>query len=102
MTDRCFILLRAVLTAAHGMNQSQAKQELAALLTLCQKENIHVASVMHGIGKHILHAAADSLTPVTLELGGKSPAVVAAVVDGGDMRISCNTRRMGGLGSPRI
>lgn len=38
----------------HGMNQHQAKQELAALLTLCRKENIHVASVMHGIGKHIL------------------------------------------------
>ena len=38
----------------HGMSQLQAKQELAALLTLCQKENIHVASVMHGIGKHIL------------------------------------------------
>ncbi|XEI34577.1 endonuclease SmrB [Aeromonas veronii] len=38
----------------HGMNQQQAKQELAALLTLCKKENIHVASVMHGIGKHIL------------------------------------------------
>jgi DNA-nicking Smr family endonuclease len=36
------------------MNQHQAKQELAALLTLCRKENIHVASVMHGIGKHIL------------------------------------------------
>ena len=28
------------------------------------------------IGRHILHAAADSLTPVTLELGGKSPAIV--------------------------
>lgn len=29
-----------------------------------------------GIGKHILHAAADHLTPVTLELGGKSPVIV--------------------------
>jgi coniferyl-aldehyde dehydrogenase len=29
-----------------------------------------------GIGRHILHAAADSLTPVTLELGGKSPAII--------------------------
>ena len=29
-----------------------------------------------GIGKHILHAAADNLTPVTLELGGKSPAII--------------------------
>lgn len=28
------------------------------------------------VGKHILHAAADSLTPVTLELGGKSPTIV--------------------------
>ena len=29
------------------------------------------------IGVSILHAAADNLTPVTLELGGKSPAIVA-------------------------
>lgn len=29
-----------------------------------------------GIGRHILHAAADNLTPVTLELGGKSPAIL--------------------------
>jgi coniferyl-aldehyde dehydrogenase len=29
-----------------------------------------------GIGRHILHAAADNLTPVTLELGGKSPTIV--------------------------
>jgi len=29
-----------------------------------------------GIAKHILHAAADNLVPVTLELGGKSPVVV--------------------------
>lgn len=29
-----------------------------------------------GIGRHILHAAADNLCPVTLELGGKSPVIV--------------------------
>lgn len=29
-----------------------------------------------GIGRHILRAAADNLTPVTLELGGKSPVIV--------------------------
>lgn len=28
------------------------------------------------VGKHILHAAADNLMPVTLELGGKSPVVI--------------------------
>lgn len=34
-----------------------------------------------GIGRHILHAAADSLTPVTLELGGKSPVIVGKTAD---------------------
>jgi len=29
------------------------------------------------VGKHVMRAAADNLTPVTLELGGKSPAIVA-------------------------
>jgi coniferyl-aldehyde dehydrogenase len=33
------------------------------------------------IGKHILHAAADSLTPVTLELGGKSPTIIGRSAD---------------------
>ena len=34
-----------------------------------------------GIGRHILHAAADNLTPVTLELGGKSPVIVGKSAD---------------------
>ena len=34
-----------------------------------------------GIGRHILHAAADNLTPVTLELGGKSPAIIGRHAD---------------------
>jgi coniferyl-aldehyde dehydrogenase len=29
------------------------------------------------VGRHVMRAAADNLTPVTLELGGKSPAVVS-------------------------
>ncbi|WP_239018308.1 coniferyl aldehyde dehydrogenase [Sphingomonas flavalba] len=33
------------------------------------------------IGRHILHAAADTLTPVTLELGGKSPAIIGRSAD---------------------
>ncbi|SDS64543.1 coniferyl-aldehyde dehydrogenase [Halopseudomonas litoralis] len=32
------------------------------------------------IARHILRAAADNLTPVTLELGGKSPAIVSQTV----------------------
>lgn len=30
-----------------------------------------------GIGKHVMRAAAENLTPVTLELGGKSPVIIA-------------------------
>jgi coniferyl-aldehyde dehydrogenase len=33
------------------------------------------------IGRHILHAAADNLTPVTLELGGKSPTIIGRSAD---------------------
>ena len=33
------------------------------------------------IGRHVMRAAAENLTPVTLELGGKSPAIVAADAD---------------------
>lgn len=33
------------------------------------------------IATHVLHAAADNLTPVTLELGGKSPAIIAKDAD---------------------
>ncbi|UTV27821.1 coniferyl aldehyde dehydrogenase [Photobacterium atrarenae] len=29
------------------------------------------------VGRHVMRAAADNLTPVTLELGGKSPALIA-------------------------
>ena len=32
------------------------------------------------IGRHVMRAAAENLTPVTLELGGKSPAIVSAGV----------------------
>ena len=33
------------------------------------------------VGRHVMRAAADNLTPVTLELGGKSPAIVAPDAD---------------------
>ena len=33
------------------------------------------------VGKHVMRAAADNLTPVTLELGGKSPAIIDQNID---------------------
>lgn len=43
-----------------------------------------------GVGKHILHAAADNLTPVTLELGGKSPSILgrSANIEAATQRIA--------------
>lgn len=43
-----------------------------------------------GVGKHILHAAADNLTPVTLELGGKSPTIIgrSANIEAATQRIA--------------
>jgi coniferyl-aldehyde dehydrogenase len=35
------------------------------------------------IGRHVMRAAADNLTPVTLELGGKSPVVIGRSADMG-------------------
>lgn len=36
------------------------------------------------VGRHVMRAAAENLTPVTLELGGKSPAIVSSDVPIGD------------------
>jgi coniferyl-aldehyde dehydrogenase len=33
------------------------------------------------VGRHVMRAAAENLTPVTLELGGKSPAIVGRDID---------------------
>jgi len=36
------------------------------------------------VGRHVMRAAAENLVPVTLELGGKSPAIVGSAADLGD------------------
>jgi len=41
------------------------------------------------VGRHVMRAAADNLTPVTLELGGKSPVVIAP-----DMPIATAVERL--------
>lgn len=38
----------------HGLTQRQAKQELAALLSWCQQQQLHCACVVHGKGLGIL------------------------------------------------
>jgi coniferyl-aldehyde dehydrogenase len=43
------------------------------------------------IGKHVMRAAAENLTPVTLELGGKSPVIIARDADLEDAAIRIMT-----------
>jgi DNA-nicking Smr family endonuclease len=38
----------------HGLTQVQAKREIAALIEACRRNQLHVASVMHGHGQNIL------------------------------------------------
>ncbi len=38
----------------HGLDQNQAKRELAALLMACQKEHAQCICIIHGIGSHVL------------------------------------------------
>jgi len=51
---RCGDYLPDIFLDLHGLNQRQAKQELAAMLIVCKHEHINCANVIHGYGKHIL------------------------------------------------
>lgn len=46
------------------------------------------------IGRHVMRAAADNLTPVTLELGGKSPAIIGHGTDGKQVDIATAAERI--------
>lgn len=64
-----------------------AVDETTALL---EEQFDHIFYTGNGkVGRIVMHAAAEHLTPVTLELGGKSPAIVAA-----DANIEVAARRI--------
>lgn len=46
------------------------------------------------IGRHVMRAAAENLTPVTLELGGKSPAIIGHGTDGNSVDIATAAERI--------
>lgn len=54
--------------------------ELASEFTKLPLDHIVFTGSTH-IGHHVMRAAADNLTPVTLELGGKSPVIVNDTID---------------------
>ena len=57
----------------------QGGPEVSAFLTFLPFQHICFTGGT-GIGRKVMHAAADNLASVTLELGGKSPAIVDASV----------------------
>lgn len=78
-TPHCSALLKEII-------ESQFPQDLVAVIN----GDVEVAAAFSSrpfnhllftgstnIGRHVMRAAAENLTPVTLELGGKSPALVA-------------------------
>ncbi|WP_210725510.1 endonuclease SmrB [Candidatus Colwellia aromaticivorans] len=72
----------------HGLDQHQAKQEIAALLYACQKEHAQCICIIHGLGSRILknkvphwlvqHPDVMAFHQATLEWGGNG-ALLALV-----------------------
>jgi DNA-nicking Smr family endonuclease len=72
----------------HGLDQQQAKLELAALLYACQKEHAHCICIVHGLGSRVLknkvphwlvqHPDVMAFHQAPLEWGGKG-AILALI-----------------------
>jgi coniferyl-aldehyde dehydrogenase len=78
-TPQVSALLSRLLTAAFGPDQVlvvQGDAALGAAFTKLPFDHLLFTGSTE-VGKHVMAAAAANLTPVTLELGGKSPALVA-------------------------
>jgi DNA-nicking Smr family endonuclease len=75
----------------HGLNQQQAKRELAALLATSKKQHINCVCVVHGIGSRVLknkiphylvqHPDVMAFHQATLEWGGDGALLVLLKVE---------------------
>ncbi len=78
-TPRTAALLRDILLKGYGENHIaviSGEAEIAAAFSKLPFDHL-LFTGSTAVGKHVMRAAADNLTPVTLELGGKSPAIIA-------------------------
>lgn len=72
-------VLREIISSALSETEAvviEGEADIAAAFTALPFDHI-LFTGSTAVGKHVMRAAADNLTPVTLELGGKSPVVVA-------------------------
>lgn len=78
-TPRTSALLAELLSTVFDENEVaviDGEAEIAARFSEMPFDHI-LFTGSTSVGRHVMRAAADNLTPVTLELGGKSPAIVA-------------------------
>ncbi|WP_299017325.1 coniferyl aldehyde dehydrogenase [uncultured Photobacterium sp.] len=66
----------------------EGEADTAAAFTALQFDHL-LFTGSTAVGRHVMHAAADNLTPVTLELGGKTPTLIAP-----DMPLDTAVERM--------
>ena len=79
-TNRVIIEMLASVFAPEQVACVEGEAELAAEFTSLPFDHL-LFTGSTTVGRHVMRAAADNLTPVTLELGGKSPAIVGPDVD---------------------
>ena len=77
-TPKTSALMNALFTEAFGADLvavAEGGPEVAAAFTKLPFDHL-IFTGSTSIGRHVMRAAAENLTPVTLELGGKSPVIV--------------------------
>ncbi len=73
------IVLRKLLASAFDNKHVavfEGEADIAAAFTALPFDHL-IFTGSTTVGRHVMRAAADNLTPVTLELGGKSPTIIA-------------------------
>ncbi len=79
-TNQMIIEMLASVFPSELVTCIEGEAELAAQFTALPFDHL-LFTGSTAVGRHVMRAAADNLTPVTLELGGKSPTIVGPDVD---------------------
>ncbi|WP_338589858.1 coniferyl aldehyde dehydrogenase [Shewanella khirikhana] len=79
-TNKVLKSLLAKVFAEHQVAVIEGEADVAAAFTALAFDHI-LFTGSTAVGKHVMRAASANLTPVTLELGGKSPVIVAPDMD---------------------
>ncbi|WP_120513667.1 coniferyl aldehyde dehydrogenase [Photobacterium salinisoli] len=79
-TNQVIIALLADIFADTEVAVIEGEADIAAAFTALPFDHL-LFTGSTAVGRHVMRAAADNLTPVTLELGGKSPTLIAPDAD---------------------